>query len=101
VAGSFARPPSTSHNRRCTIAQFTLNIPNGAPSQRVLDAFTAQYGYQSTIDGAANPETPQAFVKRMLTQHMKDVVKSYEASQAAEAARQAAIDKAETEITIT
>lgn len=79
---------------------FSITVSNAAGA-RVVDAFTATYGYQATIDGAPNPETKAAFVTRILREHVKGVVLAHEATVAATAAREAAAAKVATEIVVT
>ena len=80
-----------------------LTIPDDVAT-RVIDGFSGQFGYQEQVqDGVdaegtpimvANPETKAVFAKRMLMKVIKDTVRSYEARQASETARLAAIDSA-------
>lgn len=77
---------------------------------RIINGVAGQYGYQARIqtsenpDGTPitipNPETKAKFVKRVLAQSIKNAVRSFEATQAAEVARLAAIKSVTDEITI-
>lgn len=73
----------------------SLNIPNGAPTQAVLDAFTGTYDYQPMLPDPndptgtltiTNPETPAAFSKRMIADYVKDTVKKWQIRKAQQAA---------------
>ena len=75
----------------------TITIPDGVAS-RVKDGFAGMYNYQETIDGQPNPENKALFTKRLLLEHVKNVVVAWEAKQASETARVAAIEAAENEI---
>ena len=60
---------------------------------RVRDAFCGTFNYQELITDPAtgaqvvNPETKLAFFRRMLREHIRGVVREYEAGAAAAAAR--------------
>lgn len=41
------------------------------PDTRVQDILEA-FGYQTTIDGVANPENPQVFIKRRIVEFVKN-----------------------------
>lgn len=73
------------------MASINLTIPNDK-IQRIITAFTSEYGYQATVTDAegnvtANPETEAAFTKRMVVEHVKQVTKTYEGNLAAGTAR--------------
>lgn len=77
------------------MATISIDIPD-AVQPRVLDAFAAVYGRQDEIpdpnDGTkmiSNPETKAQFARRMLKQHLREVLTAHEASAEAEAARTA------------
>lgn len=53
----------------------------------VRDDFAAYHGYQALIEGKANPESQGAFIKRKLGEFIKESVKAYRATQAAQTAR--------------
>ena len=55
----------------------SLNV-NDAVKDRVINALVANYDYQTTIDDKPNPETKNAFCKRMLIEFVKNHVKAYE-----------------------
>lgn len=58
---------------------------------RCVDAICALDGYQATLPGGgANPETRNAFAKRMVAEWIKRRTTQYEAGLAMEAARVAA-----------
>jgi len=59
---------------------------DNAKAARVVAAFCAAYGYQTEIDGAPNPETPQQFTKRMIGEYMRSTVVAYEKKQRVDAA---------------
>lgn len=90
------------------MAQITINIPNDQLS-RVINAMAVQYGYEETIINQsgqviANPQTKAEFAKAMVIKFAKAAVIAYEASLAVadyDQVKQAAVDKAESEITIT
>lgn len=69
--------------------------------QRIVDGIAYQHGYQDEIEdpetGEAipNPETKAQFAKRMARQWVKECIIAWEATQAAEQARQDAIADAE------
>ena len=82
----------------------TLTIPDGIAA-RVVNGVAYQHGYTNTVigengDEIDNPETKAAYAKRMIIQNIKSAVRSYEAVQAAETARQSAINAVDSEITI-
>ena len=79
------------------MATIQITVPDTIVT-RLQDAFAATYGYQPTINGAANPETLPAFTRRMLRDHARNVLVSYEAQQAGETAREAAETKAITDV---
>lgn len=58
------------------------------PDTRVQDVLDA-FGYQATIDGVANPETSQVFMKRKIAEYVKGKVEPY------------LLDKASQNVTIT
>lgn len=81
----------------------TISFDNSLTT-RVLDAFAAVYNYQEFLDPpfnqVSNPETKAQFAKRMLANHVKDVVRSHEANTAGETARKGAKDRADTEVDV-
>jgi hypothetical protein len=78
----------------------TINIPD-AVSNRVLNGFASAQGYQDTIDGQPNPETKQQFLKRRLIEFIHQAVKFQESEAAGTVAKQAAIQRVDSEITLT
>lgn len=81
------------------MANITIQIPD-AQMQRVMDAFTKQFGYQDTIPDPdnlgqtkPNPETKQQFVQKQFRTYIKDVVAGYEGMAANQAASQKARDE--------
>lgn len=81
------------------MAQRTYTIPNAQVS-RVLDGVVYQNGYQDTINGQPNPQTKAQFFDQVTYRFWKDCVRAYEATQAAEDARKASLDKVEAEIVL-
>jgi hypothetical protein len=69
--------------------------------QRIVDAIAYQHGYQDEIEDPEtgemipNPETRAQFARRCARQWVKECIKAWEANQAAEQARLAAIEDAE------
>lgn len=91
------------------MAAITITIPD-AILPRVLLGFTSVNGYQVNIPDPAdptgqrmipNPQTRAAFAKAKLIEHIRNDVAAYEAQIAADAARQTALTKADTEVSIT
>jgi len=82
------------------MASVTITIPDPVVT-RVLTAICANHGYQATIDGSPNPETKAQAVKRYVKEWAMAHVEAYEAKEAAEEARLAAIAAAKNDITIT
>lgn len=84
---------------RPKMATISINIPD-TQMPRVLDAFTATFGYSPTLaDGTANPETRGQFTRRIIVDWVKSNVVAYEANRDAENARQASITNAIAQIT--
>lgn len=81
------------------MATITLNIPD-AQLNRVVNGLATLYGYQATVNGEPNPQTKAQFAKAQILRFVKESVKAVEANADAEAARTAAVTKAETEITL-
>lgn len=88
------------------MATLVITVPD-AQVQRVLDAFAATYSYSATIPDPANegqtlpnPETKTQFCRRMLRRYIVDVVKAYESTSAAEAARTTAAAGVETQLNL-
>jgi len=84
--------------------QITITIPDEI-APRVIDGVAGQHGYQETVldeegNEIPNPETKAQFAKRVILEGVKNAVLSWEAVQAAEAARTAAIDLANEEIVL-
>lgn len=69
------------------MATISIDVPNEA-LPRVREAFLKTFGYSATLeDGSPNPETPTQFTRRMISQYVKEVTKTYEADLAANQAR--------------
>lgn len=82
---------------------FTISIPDDQRS-RVLDAFSARYGYTSEVpDGNGgmipNPETRGQFAKRMLSDYVKTVVREAEIDSASRTAAASAAAAEPPEVT--
>ena len=97
------------------MAQITFNIPDDKLDE-VLNAMGAQYNYQAIVDNPdfdpelpedpdtnpstiTNPENLAQFVNRMTRQWIIENVKAHNAKQAAAAAKQAALDAVNIDIT--
>ena len=87
-------------------ATLSVTIPD-AQATRVVNGMAGQYGYEDFLVNAEtgqadipNPESKQAFVKRMVKEFIKNSVVAYEASQAGETAREAAKATAKSEVDI-
>jgi len=97
------------------MAQFCVEIPDDKLNE-VLTALGAQYRYQATVTNPdfnaelpedpdtnpstiTNPENLAQFVNRMTRQWIIENVKAYNAKQAAAAAKQAALDAVNIDIT--
>ena len=77
-----------------------INIPNQV-ANRIFDAFADRYGWSAkTENGADNPETKEAFTKRMIIRIIKRTVKDVEAQKAVRKAEREATEKAESDIVI-
>lgn len=86
---------------RQTALQVCVDAP-GTQRTRILTNYTNAHGYQPTIaqpDGTSvpNPETRAQFFKRKLAETVRETVKAYEVSLAAEDARKAAAAKVDSE----
>lgn len=86
------------------MAAISVTIPD-ALLQRVLDGFAGQYGYAATIpdpnnpsSNIPNPQTKAAFTKQRVLEFIQQVVIAWEAKNAGETARIAAVTKAQNEI---
>ena len=79
------------------MAQIILNIPDNQLS-RVVTGICTFYGYSATLmDGTVNPETANAFAKRMLIEQTEKWVATIEGA----AANKTAYNTALSQITIT
>lgn len=76
------------------MAQLTITIPDDQVT-RVFDAVAATYSYVPATDG-----TKAQFGRKVVMNFIKEIVKAYEATAAAEVARVAALNAAEAEITL-
>lgn len=54
---------------------------------RLVDAICETHGYEATINGQPNPETKNAFAKRMYAIQMRDTVREYERLEALKVAQ--------------
>ena len=86
---------------RQTALQVCVDAP-AAQRTRILDAFTAAYNYQPTVRNAQgvdipNPQTRAQFMKQKLAEYVRETVKTYEATAAADTARTAAAKKVDDE----
>lgn len=76
------------------MATINIQIPDAA-LDRVVNAFAAVHGYQQILnDGTANPETKAQFARREMREYIRGVCAEYEGNVAGDAARNAAYDKA-------
>ena len=82
------------------MASMTFTVPD-AIGGRVVDGFCRKHGYQAEIDGQPNPETPFAFMGRIVSEFIVDSVAYSEIQAAQEAAREQAESAARTAIHIT
>ena len=96
------------------MAQHCINIPD-EHLDRVISAVANQYGYQPTVSNPdfdseqpedetnpstiSNPQTIGIFVNGVVRNFLLENVKAWESKQAAEAARIAAIDAIDIDIT--
>lgn len=76
------------------MAQLTLQItiPDGQ-QQAIIDDFAAAHGWTAQVENpdgsfSPNPYTRQEFARRTVARFIKDSLRAYRASQAAETARQ-------------
>ena len=82
------------------MASFTLEIPNDVVG-RVVDGIAYQHKYQDELtdpdtgDTIPNPETKAAYSKRMLKRWVRENVKAWEATQAAQTAASGAANDAD------
>ena len=98
------------------MSTITLTIPDPI-KDRVINALCSTYGYEDEIpklDSKGNPEvdgqgnevkipnpvTKPQFAKTQLLHFLKEVTKGYEARNAGDSARDAALEKAESEINL-
>lgn len=88
------------------MAQIVIAIPDGVAA-RVTNGLAGQYGYKATIPApnpadppVPNPESKAQFARRMVRQFIHETVKAYEASQAANTARDVAVADADTNIVL-
>ena len=88
-----------------TVVQEIKWDTTAAKAQAALDKFCRHHGYQATItnpDGTTspNPETKNQFKQRMIIKFFKDSIKTQDAIDASESARQAAIDAIESDMVL-
>ncbi len=88
------------------MATLTITIPN-AQLTRVANAVATQHGYQAEVPDPdnpgqtiPNPQTKADFAREVLMRFLRETVRAHEAAVAAESARQTAITKADSEVTI-
>jgi len=68
---------------------------------RIVAGFIKAHHYRTNLeDGTPNPENPRQFMLRRIKEYIRDSVIQAEAMDAAEQSRQAAWNKANTEIVI-
>ncbi len=63
------------------------NASSAATVTMVVDAFCNQYGYQTTINGQANPQTKAQFALAQVDKFIKDTVKADKMKSPVEVAR--------------
>lgn len=88
----------------CFAQDITLTIPDEKMSM-VIESICANYNYQATIqqpDGSMipNPETKAQFAKKIVAFFIKENVKAYKANQAAQEARNAALNNPDNSVDI-
>ena len=88
------------------MATLTINTTT-EQDQRIAPAFKSVYHYQDQIPDPndpestiPNPESVAVFVRRQVITFMRNVVKQYEATEAANTARQAAIAQVDVDLDI-
>lgn len=77
-----------------------ISIDIGTSGTRINNAFGSLYEYQATINGQPNPQTLSQFTKAQVASYIKQVVKDYEATVAAETARSAAMASVESGVVV-
>ncbi len=80
--------------------KISLVIPEALVT-RVIEGIAYQHGYQDEIEGEDNPQSKGSFAKEKLLEWAKANVKAWEATQAANTARDAAIEDVDTDINLT
>jgi hypothetical protein len=65
--------------------QFSFNT-GSVPLSRIVNAICLEYNYKATIRGEANPETKAEFAKRMIGDHIRNIVYNQETELARKAA---------------
>lgn len=80
------------------MASFTMDIPNDKVND-LLDAFAELYGYDDSEGAPQEGVTKADFAKDKIRDYLREVFTAYKAKQAAESARQAAIDAATVDVT--
>lgn len=88
------------------MATISITIPDGVAA-RVTNGLAGQYGYKAIIPApnptdppVPNPESKAQFARRMVRQFIHESVRAYEASQASNTARDAAVVDANTNIVL-
>ena len=83
------------------MAIVSLDLGNAAQTNRIVNAIATTFGWPALVDGLPNPETKQAFAKRMVISWIKSHVRDQEAAVASKAAFDTAAADVETNVTIT
>ena len=89
----------------CHAVAFTFTVDD-AKAQKVVNSFCKAYRYQESITDPAtnqqipNPESKVAFTKRYIATYIKEVVKQVTAAEAADQARENALQSPDNAIDI-
>jgi len=78
----------------------TINTPADVTVADVVQALAARWHYQPQIDGQPNPETRQQFVRRRITEYVRDAYREARLSEGLETARQQLVADAD-RVTVT
>lgn len=82
------------------MATISITVPD-AILTRVVNGVAGQHNYPATVGGSPNPETRTQFARRMLARWVRETVKAYEVTSAAESARVAAAAAADSQLDVT